>query len=366
MSDSGIFAFQAASDEGEVVGALYTYTGKDGSTTKSGMCTANGGLYYIDMSSLTGGDTGTGVPRLEIRLLVEEAGEPVVVQVVANPNEHVTDSASGIFAPDGIEAAPGEQVTFEEITADEGYEVTEVYATYNKYAEDGATTYPQYISVDYVGGHYTFQLPKAEAFGNCPPNMYMVRVNIVTESTAPQETSVELELDGGSGAGAGGTETYRGGDVLSATATVYDADNNPLTGHAGAVVTFVMPNGEVVNGFLESDGTARATWVVPHDFAESHENGTVQANFAGDGDYAKSDAASETVNFESTAIKPAAGAAITATAEGIGAGTVLTVGQTAVLGLSEDAVLVNGEAIDTAGYTCWSRAPSSRPQAGER
>lgn len=331
-TSSNSFGFSATAEDGSpVTGAYYTY---HGSTVISGPCVDVGGYYTVALPEDSGSGTGTGTPYVEITLLTEPVDDTeVTVNSSVSP-----DATTATVSEFSNLYRPGDYVSFT-VEAAENYAVADVYATYTY----GTGTDTRSLTVQSAGDGYYFYIP--EDFGGAEAPT--VTVHVTTASTAKQETSVELELDGGSGAGA----TYHGGDVLSATATVYDADNNPLTGHAGAMVTFVMPNGEVVNGFLESDGTARATWVVPHDFAESHENGTVQANFAGDGDYAKSDAASETVNFESTAIKPAAGAAITATAEGIGAGTVLTVGQTAVLGLSENAVLVNGASIDTAGYT---------------
>lgn len=52
------------------------------------------------------------------------------------------------------------------------------------------------------------------------------------------------------------------GDVLTATATVNGEDGNALTDIPGSVVSFTMPDGTIVSGFVDDTGVASATWVV--------------------------------------------------------------------------------------------------------
>lgn len=277
------FGFRATAEGGgAVTGAYYTYHDSNGSTVSSGPCVDVGGYYTVTLPADS--NAGTSTPYVEITLLTNDTGVTVATDAT-NATVSGIDTETGAYRP-------GDYVSFT-VEAEENYAVADVYATYTY----GAGTDTRSLTVQSAGDRYYFYIP--EDFGGAAAPT--VTVHVATVSTARQETTVSVELD---------ETSYMPGDVLTATATVNGEDGNALTDIPGSVVSFTMPDGTIVSGFVDDTGVASATWVVTDEFVKDNPTGQVTAHFGGTGEYESSTSAAAEASFATRTIS-AGTAAIT-------------------------------------------------------
>ena len=319
------FGFRATADDGgAVTGAYYTYHDSNGSTVSSGPCVDVGGYYTVTLPADS--NTGTSTPYVEITLLTNDTG--VTVETDAqNATVSGIDTATGAYRPGGY-------VSFT-VTPTGENAVADVYATYT-YGTDGERS----LTVQSAGDGYYFYIP--EDFGGAAAPT--VTVHVTTASTAKEPTSVSVTLD---------DTSYMPGDVLTATATVTDLDGTALTDIPGSVVSFTMPDGTIVSGFVDDRGEASATWVVTDEFVKNNTDpdgqGSVTAHFGGTGEYESCDGTSAEAAFVTRTIS-AGTAAITVD-------PALKVNSTSTLTLSGSIMAGNTTLTYNNGYTIeWFRS----------